>query len=226
MLSFLPASTLVVAQDTTTQASKLELKTAIQPRTPDAGWLYLSEYFVDGARDSFSTTREDVIQTKEIDGVTCYLVRLTFDWRTLGERFIGQALEEDSYDYFWEYFNEEGSYHYWVDGLNAPAPAQLSDFDLTLQYPVDAGASYIADGSRYTVLDTARDLSVPAGEFSCVVYQVDSLDASDPDRSREHYYMSPGVGLVRWEIYYWVNEQWVLDSRDDLVNFSLTSEEE
>lgn len=55
------------------------LSKAIQPRAEAARWMYLSTYFEEGKKVPGGSSREEVIQVKEIDGVACYQIKLTMD---------------------------------------------------------------------------------------------------------------------------------------------------
>lgn len=201
---------------------KVDLSKAIQPRTLDAVWFYTSSYFEDGRKHSGGTSEEKVVKVVEVEGVTCYLVKLTMDWRSILERLSGAKLTEDDYSYYWEYFNEKGSYNLTLDPGDGHDLSSLEGFELTIPYPVKQGHTYESDGDLYEVTKDAAKVSVAAGEFTCVVYQMNFIDKEMPENStRERYYMSLGVGLVRWEMDVQVNGAWVLDSRDDLVKYDL-----
>lgn len=194
--------------------------TDIQPRAPGAIWFYTSSYFEDGRRIPDGTARERVTETRVIEGVTCYRIELSHDWRSFLQRLTGVKLDPDDNRVFWEYFNANGSYHF--ESFNDEAPESLDQFGLTLPYPVETGHQYIVDDWSYTVLDNDRAVSVPAGNFQCVVYEMISPeDEEDPDRIRERLFMSPGVGLVVAEGDIWIDGEWVLDYRDELVSFDL-----
>lgn len=220
-----PASKESVAKEPTAEEVVGEAPTesavlkAIQPRAEGGRWLYISAYFEDGKKVPAGSSREEVIETKEIEGQMCYLVKLTMDWRSLFDRLGGTKLTEDDYMYYWEYFNEDGSYNY-DSADRKDAPESLDEFELTLPYPVEKGHSYETEYDSWTVIDDAAKVSVQAGDFTCVVYQVIAEDKDFPEEStRERYYMAPGVGLVRWEMDFKPGGKWVLDSRDDLIEY-------
>lgn len=196
---------------------------AIQPRNEGALWLYTSKMFEDGTWEPAGSSREDVQEVIEIDGVKCYKVQLTIDWRGLMDRLSGQQLTEDDYSYFWEYVNEKGSYNFSggdTDEIKYPAPTSLDQFELTLPYPVEKGHSYVAEGSNYSVSETEAKLEVPAGEFVCTIYQI--LYNEDADYiTRERFYMSKGVGLVRWEETEKIDGKWQVTYQDDLIRYDL-----
>lgn len=201
---------------------EVDLPKAIQPRNLDAVWSYTSAYFEEGRKISSGTSEEKVVKVVEIDGVTCYLVKLTMDWRSILERLSGAKLTEDDYSYYWEYFNEKGSYNLTLDPGDTHELSSLEGFELTIPYPVKKGHTYEWDGDVYEVTEDAVMVKVAAGEFSCVVYQMNFIDKEMPENSaRERYYMSPGVGLVRWEMDVQLDGAWVLDSRDDLAKYDL-----
>ena len=198
------------------------LKAAIQPRAEAAEWLYVSYSFDGAKRSSAGAAKEAVIGVKELDGVTCYLIELTVDWRSFLDRMSGVKLSADAYSYFWEYSNEKGSYNYSVDSPELNELSALEDFSLTLPFPIDVGTSYLADGMRYTVIDVDAFVKVGAGKFKCVVYEYfDPELTTSGDASRERFYMAAGVGLVRWEMDYKVGQSWELAFRDDLIKYQL-----
>lgn len=204
------------------KAAVIDLSKAIQPRNAAATWSYTSAYFEEGRKISGGTSGEKVIKVVEVDGVTCYLIKLTMDWRSILERLSGVKLTEDDYSYYWEYFNEEGSYNLTLETGDTHELSSLEGFELTIPYPVKKGHSYHSDGDLYEITDDAAVVKVAAGAFSCVVYQMNFIDKEMPENSaRERYYMSPGVGLVRWEMDVQLGGAWVLDSRDDLVKYDL-----
>ena len=212
----------VVVEVADAKAAVIDLPKAIQPRNAGATWSYTSVYFEDGKKLSSGTSQEKVVKVVEIEGVTCYLVKLTMDWRSILERMSGAKLTEDDYSYYWEYFNEKGSYNLTLDTGDTHELASLEGFELTIPYPVEKGNTYDFAGDLCKVTEDAVTVKVAAGEFSCVVYQMSFIDKEMPDNSaRERYYMSPGVGLVRWEMDVQLDGAWVLDARDDLVKYDL-----
>lgn len=198
------------------------LAESIQPRTPGSSWEYISVYFDRGEAQSNGRNTEEVIRTLTLDGTECYLIKLTLDYRSLTDRLLGVKLTEEDFDYFWEYDNDKGSYNYWVEEADE-VPKSLEDFDLTLLYPTEKGHRYrINDAETWTVLSVNQKLETPHGELNCVVYEVeyDELDGDDYI-TRERFYQSPGVGLVKWEMDIKDNGKWILDSRDTLYKFEL-----
>jgi hypothetical protein len=201
----------------------VSLAEAIQPRTGEGRWDYSSYYFTGAQMESAGTSRERVVEVRRIDGVTAFRVEFLSDWRTLSERLLGTPLDPESFSYFWEYYDEEGSYNFFEDFDNPQPPTSLADFSLTLPYPTQKGHQYQADGADYEVIAIDREVTVPAGTFQTVVYEITEQYSDDPmDKDRQRFFMAPGVGLVRWEMDV-PNEdgRWVLDSRDDLFSFSL-----
>ena len=148
-------------------------------------------------------------------------MQLLIDYRTFAERITGMPLSPDDYSYYWEFSDTRGSHNF--DGeddvMETPTPERLDQFDLTLPYPVEVGYSYEAEGSQYTVLSIDESIEVPAGTFKCVVYQ--SLSDNEDYKSRQRLYMSPGVGLVRWEEDEAIGDGWTLSYRDDLAVYQL-----
>ncbi len=198
------------------------LKDAIQPRTLGSRWDYASFFYIDGKRETGGTTTEDVIEVINIEGTPCYLIRLTMDYRGFAERLLGAKLTEDDYSYYWEYFNDDGSYNYSVDSATEK-PKSLKDFELTLPYPAKKGYSYeISGGETWTVISVDETVKVPVGEFKCVVYQITYNEEEQGDHvSRDRYYMSPGVGLVQWESDVKEDGKWILDAVDDLTRYEI-----
>lgn len=227
MQAVTPESEKVTAESVTSEpeveesAAEFPLSKMIQPRAEDGRWLYLSTYFEEGKKLPGGSSREEVVKSKEIDGVTCYLVKLTMDWRSILDRLSGAKLMEEDYSYYWEYVDGKGSYNYTCEDQR-DVPASLEEFELTLMYPVKKGDTYKAEEADWKVIDEAAKVGVKAGEFACVVYQTIYVDEEFPEESsRERYYMAPGVGLVRWEMDYKLDEKWVLDARDDLLEYKL-----
>lgn len=202
----------------------------IMPRFPESKWLYRSQYFYDGQPDGTGSTLEEVIETKELEGQTIYLIRMTFDWRSLMEKLGGVELTRDDYYYFWEYYDEDGSYNFVREeeyGRHEP-PASLEEFELTLPYPVAAGYTYSAEESDWKVLATDEIVTVPAGKFKCVVYQDHYVEEGDDGyESRGRMYLAPGVGVVVAEGDSRSEQgEWVTDYRDELISFDLKMPED
>ncbi len=221
-LAFIPTLR-ILGEEVAVEPAPFEMKDAIQPRAEGAEWLYASTTHEDGKWSPAGSAREDVQEVIEIDGVPCYKIQLTVDWRSLMDRLAGVKLTEGDYSYYWEYVNAKGSYNYSggdTTEIHYPAPTSLDQFELTLPYPIEKGHSYIAEDETYTVIAKDQALKLSAGEFTCTVYQV-SYD-EDPDYvSRQRYYMAKGVGLVRWEEDEKVDGVWQPTYRDDLIRFDL-----
>ncbi|MEM0966747.1 MAG: hypothetical protein AAGJ81_11415 [Verrucomicrobiota bacterium] len=199
----------------------------IQPRAEDARWDFTAYYFEDGKQVSGGTSRETVVEVKKLEGKTIYRIELLTDWRTLFERLMGAEIDPDSYSYYWEYLSDEGSYNFWEDWEDPAPPSSLSDFALTLPFPTEAGHEYEADGLSYEVLSVDEEITVPAGTFEAVVYQMTDLVEDDADASmRERYYMAPHVGLIRYEYDFMDGSgEWVIDTREDLFSYSMAENE-
>ncbi|MGE9290049.1 MAG: hypothetical protein ACQKBT_03610 [Puniceicoccales bacterium] len=204
-------------------AESLPLEKSIQPRAEESRWDYSSYYFVDGEVYSSGSSRERVVEVREIDGVTIFRVEFLMDWRGLFDRLVGTPLNPEDYLYYWEYFDAQGSHNFSEDFEDPQAPTSLDQFSLTLPFPVEEGHQYVADSTEYEVVGVDQEVTVPAGTFETVVYQMVNFYSEDPmDKDRQRFFMAPGVGLVRWEMDV-ADEQgrWVLDSRDDLYSLSL-----
>jgi hypothetical protein len=206
-----------------TASAEIALEDSIQPRKADSRWDYSSYYFEGAQMIAAGTGRESVVEVREIDGVKVYRIEFVVDWRGFFDRLAGVPLDPEDYSYYWEYFNEDGSYNFSEDFEDPQPPKSLSDFSLTLPYPVEKGHQYVADETDWEVVALDREVTVPAGTFEAVVYEMTNSYSDDPlDKDRQRYFMVPGVGLIRWEMDV-LDEQgnWVLDSRDDLFSFSL-----
>lgn len=191
------------------------------PRAEGAVWTYRSYvlYEEGGKVMPSGVTTETVERVLNLDGKKVFLVRLTTDERTLIERMAGVPLSEWANSWFWEYFDQEGRWELWVDS-NEETPESLEDFDITYRYPAVKGQTYTAkDETPWEVKEIDLEVVVPAGKFGCVVYQ--SVYKGDEEEgfedSRETFYLSPGTGLVKWEMEYFIDGEWKLDSRDELT---------
>lgn len=194
----------------------------IQPRSLGSVWNYVSFYFEDGKKHASGNTTEEVIEVITLEDTPCYLIRLTMDYRGFIDRLLGVKLTEDDNSYYWEYYNEHGSYNYSVD-TRTEKPTALKDFELTLPYPTTKGHSYaISGGQTWTVIAVDEIVKTSLGEFKCVVYQI-TTDAEEQEdyATRDRYYMTSGVGLVRWESDVKEEGNWTLDSMDELQSYDL-----
>lgn len=200
-----------------------DLSKAIQPRAEGAVWKYRTGDYVDGKVGDIAAAHEKVVEVKVIEGVTCYRIEQGWDWRTPVQRLTGAGEDMTGEIYFWEYWNEKGSYHFEEDVDDPQPPASLTDFQLSLQYPAEKGTRYTALEYEYEVLETAKKIKVPAGEFTCVVYECTWTDPDDADyKTRDLLYLTPGVGLVRWDSYFRDDDgNWEISSRENLVSYSL-----
>lgn len=207
-------------------ADEVPLEEAIQPRTAESRWDYTSFYFEGTEKVSAGTAKEHVVEVLEIDGVKVYRIEYIMDWRGLMDRLAGTPLDPEDYSYFWEYFDEKGSYNFNEDFDDPQPPQSLSDFELTLPYPAEKGQKYVSDETDYEVIAVNEEITVPAGTFLTTVYEMTNIYSDDPaDKDRQRYYMAPGVGLVRWEMDVTdENGAWVLDARDELFSYSLQKE--
>lgn len=203
-----------------TVTAPVPMEKSIMPRVEGASWTFASYWYEEGEKHLAGTVIEEVVKVIQLEGMTCYKIKNTFDYRTLTERLTGKKLTEDDYNHYWEYFNSKGSYHFakWSDN-KLQTPKKLTEFDLTLPYPVEKGYSYKFEGEEWTVLDIAKTLEVPAGSFECIVYQSVYKSENEDDWSRDRFYMAPGVGLVCLEIDFRENGKWVLDTRDELMKY-------
>jgi hypothetical protein len=200
------------------------LENAIQPRGMGGFWIYDHVVYSEGGnRKAPGFTREDVIASAVVEGKTCYLVRLTIDWRSDNLRTLGIPLGEDDFDYFWEYYDETGSYNYAPDDDPNIPPESLEDFELTLTYPTKVGHTEEYLNEKWIVVALEEEITVPAGVFKCVVYE--ALYHMVPDEepvSKTTFYMKPGVGAIRVEVYDRVDTEWQLFMQNNLREYSLT----
>lgn len=198
----------------------------IQPRLLGAQWAYSSYYYDDGKRHWDGISTETVVEERTIEGQICYRVELIYDGRTFWQRFLRRAIDPEDISYIWEYYSEEGSFHYYEDCARPKPPKALSDFELSLPYPAAEGHRVEALGDIITVIEVDKKVKVPAGEFICMVYEFYTEDTENPEFSlRSRFYQAPGVGLVMWE----EDErdeagEWVLSYRDELVRYRIVRE--
>lgn len=223
----LPFGLILAAEEAVEAApAVLPLAKAIQPRAAGASWTYASYEYEDGVKTLAGTVTERVVQTLELEGQTCFKIRMTYDYRSVVERIAGVKLTKEDHDDFWEYFNAAGSHHFEeMEGDAVRDPKSLAEFQLTLPFPVEKGHTFKAFDDEWTVLEVAREIEVPAGSFTSVVYQTVSREGDEEDWYRERFFMVPGVGLVCFEIDRWEDGKWVLDMRDELMNFRLPAPE-
>ncbi len=174
-------------------------------------------------------TTEEVIATKVIDGVTCYQIEITNDYRTAEQRAANEPMESGSVTYFWEYHNRNGSYDFSdYDTIDKSiSPKSLDEFNLTLPYPVKSGFRYqSSSGKDWKILSTGAKVKTSIGVYECVVYQLTEMDAENPeDSSRFRFYMTPGVGLVAFEWDEYINGRFSTWLREVLVGFDLNEAE-
>jgi hypothetical protein len=96
---FIPTFRITAEEVSEPAPAAFEMADAIQPRNEGALWLYTSKMYDNGTWEPAGSSREDVQEVVEIDGVKCYKVQLTIDWRGLMDRLSGQQLSEDDYSY-------------------------------------------------------------------------------------------------------------------------------
>ena len=181
--------------------------------------MYNSYSFENGHRVLAGLAYEQVLEASEIDGVLVFRIRYHVDSRSILERLAGRPVDMTDAFYFWDFNAAGGSYHY--DQEDNTPPTAIDQFELTLAYPVVAGQSYTAFESTYTVIDTNRRVSVPAGDFTCLVYEI--TDRWD-DTYRERFFVTPGVGLVVYESEFLENGTWQPEFRDELIRYNLNAD--
>ncbi|MGF1656283.1 MAG: hypothetical protein ACFCU3_04805 [Verrucomicrobiales bacterium] len=194
---------------------------SIQPRSLGAEWLYTSTLVEkDGALVPDGLCQEKVVEIGQMEGHTIFRIRVR-EWR-LQESAAGfadvLASEHDEEYHFWEYMTDQGSYHFEEDEENPTSPSALSDFGLSMPYPTEVGHTYKVEEDAYEVLTIDREVTVAAGTYETVVYQLTFDDEGEPQRER--YFQAPGHGLVQWELDQWEDGQWRLAYRDELVSYS------
>lgn len=207
--------------------SDTPLSLAIQPRTEDAKWVYISWWFEDGEKVRGGIVNEEVVETMMLEGKRCFNIKTTFDFRTPEEMSNGKELTKDNWFFNWEMLDEQGSYNFDVpEGDETARPGRLSDLELTLPYPVEKGHTHEAEDKAWVVLDTARKVTVAAGSFECVVYQCEFIEGEEEDWYQNRLYMAPGVGLVKYDYLHRKKGQWVLYASDELVRTTLDIQKE
>jgi len=196
------------------------------PRQPGGYWIYDNIFqSEEGSRKAEGFSREDVVATKEVEGKSCFLVKLTIDWRSDRLRAIGVPLGEDDVDYFWEYNDEKGSHNYSPEGDPFTPPETLDAFQLTLPYPVEVGHSMDHLNEKWSVVAVDKKVSVPAGDFDCVVYEsVYHMAPGEEPVSKTTFYMKPGVGAVRIELYEKADTGWNMYMQNNLREYAIGRE--
>jgi hypothetical protein len=71
---------------------------------------------------------------------------------------------------------------------------------LYLKYPCAAGDSWSFDGGTFTVLNTSRTVTVPAGTFDCILYYYRKVNTSG-SVSVHYEYWCPDIGQVKQDVY-------------------------
>lgn len=207
MLAIAGCTTPGTTGDTPTSAlpAQSAAHNALQPRAVGAVWEFASSRFENGKAIPISNTREAVIGFSDIGEQRVFLVRVTGD-------------SNDSY--FWDYTGKNGVYLYSDEGMSRlPPPASLGVFECIMAYPAEKGRVYEADGRVWVVANTKVRVTVPAGTFLCVEYASEALEA---DGWRNVYFMSPSVGLVKWQLFEQMPDgQWTLSAEDKLKSYSL-----
>lgn len=96
----------------------------------------------------------------------------------------------------WFILNNMHTYSYFDGWLHGPSKkGQL------LKYPVQQGETfYDSDSNFVTVASLSRQITVPAGKFKCIEYKV-LYHEKDDYWYCEYVHYSPGVGLIKSEVY-------------------------
>lgn len=199
-----------------------DMKKNILPRKEGMKWVYKAQIFDRGELFLSGTVTEEIVDKKIVEGVTCYKIKATFDYRSEREKKRGVAVKADDIEYYWEYLNEKGSHH--LDGSdedgNEQIPKKLSQFVLTVPYPVKKGDTFKAFGELAKVTAVDEEIMVMAGTFKCVVYESVHKEGAERDWSISRMYVAPGVGVVLLENEIRENGVWVIDMRDELMEFT------
>jgi len=203
-------------------AEEVPLERSIVPREEGATWTFGSRRYEKGRETVVGTATQEVVRTLSVEGQRCFRIKQTYDYRSLWERMLGTKPDENPF-YFWEYVDENGSHNFAEEGGGKHTPKFLSEFELTLPYPVKKGHSYKAEGCHWTVLNVEKTVKVPAGTYQCVVYQAVYKGGHEEMWSRNRFFLAPGVGLVCLEIDFRKDGKWVLDTRDELMRYRLPS---
>ncbi|WFB37293.1 hypothetical protein P3T73_05905 [Kiritimatiellota bacterium B12222] len=200
----------------------LPLSEAILPRSMHAYWIYENYEWAEDHWKSLGQLREDVVAQRNIEGQTCWLIRQQTDHRSFWQKVAEKPLEEKDITLYWETLDEKGSHNEiaW-NHLNPAPPQKLSDFELNLPYPVEKGTRYHAQELDWTVREVDEEIDVPAGTFSCVVYEA-ILNMPEVNAAyRSRIYLSVGTGVIRMQTSLQENGKWTLISRDDLRKVSI-----
>lgn len=95
----------------------------------------------------------------------------------------------------WYTIRQKGVYSWPQDPEDT---TEVPVFSLTYKYPARKGENYTSNGIRVEVRDTAANISVPAGSFSCFYY-VSFSKAPGKVMFENHVWLSKGFGMVRNE---------------------------
>ncbi|MGF1656646.1 MAG: hypothetical protein ACFCU3_06665 [Verrucomicrobiales bacterium] len=206
---------LVHGQDLSTETpSVTESTDHIQPRVANERTVFQYEVRNEqGDMEPSGFSQKQVVQSHELDGQTIFRVRIS-DFDNVLDNLASLFSENDAV-FVWEYFDEHGSYH-WVEDETAPGPpGALSEFELSLPYPTTVGHRYTAFEDEHEVLSLSTSVTVPAGTFDAVVYQI--TYSSEEPQSRELFYQVPGLGMVKWESFLQVPTGWELQEVESLT---------
>lgn len=82
------------------------------------------------------------------------------------------------------------------DGLWTNGPSE----GLVFKYPAAVNDTFMM-GTDTSIVESIHDtVTVPAGTFVCINYKW--VGGSEPNRTHQYHYMSPGVGFIKAEEYY------------------------
>lgn len=82
--------------------------------------------------------------------------------------------------------------HHWIENVVVP-----EDETLLFAYPSEAGHVHHSNEAKIMVISTDTLITVPAGDFDCYHYAIPISDFDET--SALHFFVSPGVGLVKME---------------------------
>lgn len=181
---------------------------SLKPREVDTYWVYdVQDILEDGSVVVEEQRSERILEHRTLDGKTLQLIQ--FETGSAGAFHT---------EYLWEFEDATGIY-YWLDPSDSPElPADLSEFEL--YFPLNAAIGTKVETPRgYTeLLATGTQITVPAGRFFVNVAQVTYYEEDLPS-FRERYSIAPGIGLVQFEYDEWVDDEWLLVSREVLRSF-------
>ncbi len=172
------------------QAPEPGAPTELIPLAVGNEWVY--EKTGDGGSPVYT---ERVIGSILRNGQSWFLVR--------GGEDPGQRDSDEDWEY-WTGNTAEGNADVEYSIANETMQGVFSEPFVYFRYPVGAGETYQLDDDLTEIQVVAVDarVTVPAGEFECILYQERLADTPD-DEYMGSWWVCPGVGVVRSE---WIHE--------------------